>query len=387
MKTLHLVSNRKLTGPVDPAIRLARALYELNTDSRIAVGREKPGPGPIDDLVRERGLEPITSLCLPKHRRLLTNRADVKRLAQMLEADPVDVIHAHLDNAHGVAIRARRALASALRLPPLDRRPLIVRSLYDDEAPRASLRFRWLYARESDGVFVHGERVRRDLIERFRMPEERVVKLEGAVSSERFHPRDPGDDLREAFGIRRDAVVVGIVARIQRHRRFEALLEAMRSVIEEVPDVLLLILGRGTYARELADEQAKKLGIAGSVVLPGYVGGDDYPKALACFDVKVFLVPGSDGTCRAVREAMATGIPVVASRRGLLPEIVRDGVDGVITDDEPEPLFRAIRKLASDRDLRREMGQNALRRAREDFSPRRQAEMVIDSYRRWLDVR
>ncbi len=387
MKVLHLVSNRKLTGPVDPAIRLARALYELNADSRIAVGRERPGHGPIDDLVRVRGLEPITDLCLPKHRKLLVNRADVKCLCRRLEADPVDVIHAHLDNAHGVAVRARQALERALRLQPRSRRPLVVRSLYDDEAPRSSLRYRWLYARESDGVFVHGEEVRRVVIERFRLPEDRVVKLDGAVSSECFHPREPGDDLREALGIPREAIVVGVVARIQRHRRFEFLLEAMRRVMEEVPEVVLLILGRGTHAREIALDGAKKLGISDRVVLPGYVGGEDYVKALACFDIKVFLVPGSDGTCRAVREAMATGIPVVASRRGLLPEIVRDGTDGLITDEAPEPLYRAIRKLATEPALRREMGQNALRRAREDFSLRRQAELVLDAYRRWLDVR
>jgi len=263
----------------------------------------------------------------------------------------------------------------------------VVRSLYDDEAPEPGLRTRWLYAREADGVFVFGESVRRNLVERFALGEERVVKLQGAVSSERFHPREPGDDLREAFGIPREAIVVGIVARIQRHRRFETLLEAMRRVLEAVPNVKLLILGRGTHAQELARDRARRLGIEKDVVLPGYVGGDDYPRALACFDVKVFLVPGSDGTCRAVREAMATGIPVVASRRGLLPEIVRDGVDGLITSDEPEPLFQALRRITSDAALRRELGQNALKRAREDFSLRRQAEAVLDAYRRWMDAR
>jgi glycosyltransferase involved in cell wall biosynthesis len=386
MKVLHLVSNHKLTGPVDPAIRLARALLELNIDSRIAVGRSAPGAGPIDQLVRERGLEPITELLLPKHRKLFVNRADVKGLSRMLEADPVDVIHSHLDNAHGVAARARRALSSALRMPPKGRHPLVVRSLYDSEAPHATLRYRWLYGRQSDGVFVFGERVRQALIERFRLAPERVVKLDGAVAADRFYPRPREDTLRERFGIAHDAVVVGIVARIQRHRRFEALLESMRAVMADLPQVILLILGRGTYARELAHDRAKRLGIADRVVLPGYVGGDDYPRALACFDVKVFLVPGSDGTCRAVREAMATGIPVVASRRGLLPEIVRDGLDGLITDDEPAPLANAIRTLARDTDLRKRMGESALARARGDFSLRRQAETVLDAYRRWADV-
>lgn len=382
MRVLHLVSNHKLTGPVDPAIRLARALFELNEDSRVAVGRPAAGPGPIDDLVRERGLEPVTELRLSKHRRLLLNRRDAARLEHLIEKDPLDVLHAHLDNAHGIALRARRAYRRSLGGKQV--RPLVVRSLYDDTAPRSSLRNRWLYGLEADGVFVFGEAVRRDLVRRFGLGEDRVVKIDGAVSLDRFHPRVPGDDLRERFGIPREAVVMGIVARIQRHRRYELLLEAVRRVVAEVPEAHLLVLGRGTRARELAHDPVKRLGLERNVSLPGYVGGEDYPRALACFDVKVFLVPGTDGTCRAVREAMATGIPVVASRRGLLPEIVRDGVDGFLIDEDVESLAAALRKLASDRRLRQELGANAHLRATRDFSQRVQAEKVLASYRRWL---
>ena len=129
MRVLHLVSNHKLTGPVDPAIRLARALFELNEDSRVAVGRPGAGPGPIDDLVRERGLEPVADLRLSKHRRLLLNRRDAARLEHLIEKDPLDVLHAHLDNAHGIALRARRAYRRSLGGKQV--RPLVVRSLYD----------------------------------------------------------------------------------------------------------------------------------------------------------------------------------------------------------------------------------------------------------------
>jgi glycosyltransferase involved in cell wall biosynthesis len=384
MKVLHLVSNHKLTGPVDPAIRLARALFDLHVDSRIAVGRPRPGKGPIDDLVRERGLEPITELRLPKHRRLFLNRADVRRIAALLEREPVDVLHAHLDNAHGVAARARRACLRALGSGAALRRPIVVRSIYEDEAPPPRLRYRWLHGKEADGIFVFGDAVREALVRRFGLPEHRVVKLDGAVATDRYRPRAPGEDLRERLGIPREAIVVGIVARIQRHRRYDVLIEAVRRVMMELPRVHLLVLGRGTHARELAHERVRRLGIEGRVSLPGYVGGDDYPRALACFDIKVFLVPGSDGTCRAVREAMATGVPVVAARRGLLPEIVRDGVDGLIVDDGVEPLAAAIRRLAADPDLRRSLGENARRRANEDFSLRGQAEKVLAAYRRWL---
>lgn len=384
MNVLHLVSNHKLTGPVDPAIRLARALFDLHVDSRIAVGRPRPGKGPIDDLVRERGLEPITELRLTKHRRLFLNRADVRRLSALMEREPVDVLHAHLDNAHGIAARARRVFRRALGAGGPLRFPIIVRSIYEDVAPPPRLRHRWLHAREADGIFVFGDSVRESLVRTFGLPEHRVVRLDGAVVADRFHPRAPGDDLRDRFGIPREAVVVGIVARIQRHRRYDVLLEAVRRVMADLPEVHLLVLGRGTHARELAHERVQRLGLESRVRLPGYVGGDDYPRALACFDIKVFLVPGSDGTCRAVREAMATGVPVVAARRGLLPEIVRDGVDGLIVEDGVEPLAAAIRRLAGDPDLRRSLGENARRRASEDFSQRAQAEKVLAAYRRWL---
>jgi glycosyltransferase involved in cell wall biosynthesis len=325
-------------------------------------------------------------LRLPKHRRLLLNRADVKRLARRLESSPADVLHAHLDNAHGVAIRARRALRRGLGLREAGRRPLVVRSLYDDTAPARTLRHRWLHAREADGIFVFGESVRRTFIERFGLPEGRVVRLDGAVDSTRFRPLDPAVTPRERLGIPAGAIVAGIVARIQRHRRFDVLLEAFRRALAEVPELHLLVLGRGTHARELAQDRARSLGIAAHVGLPGYVAGDDYPPALACCDFKIFLVPGTDGTCRAVREAMATGLPVICSRRGLLPEIVRDGQDGLVVDDEPAPLARAMVTLARDEVLRRTLGASALRRAREDFSLGRQAEMVLAAYRRWLDA-
>jgi glycosyltransferase involved in cell wall biosynthesis len=293
----------------------------------------------------------------------------------------LDVLHAHLDNAHGTAARARRAFWKMRGRG----RPMIVRSLYDQVAPPQRFRYRWLLEREADGVLVFSERVREALLARFRLSPERVVAIPGSVVTERFRPRSPEQDLRERFGIPREAVVVGIVARLQRHRRFEILFESMRRIMAEMDNVYLLVLGRGTYAREVGHDTVARLGIGERTRLPGYVGGDDYPAALASFDIKVFLVPGSDGTCRAVREAMACGVPIVASRRGLLPEIVRDGVDGYIVEDEVEPLTAAIRKLATDGDLRRRLGANALRRAREEFSQQKQAERVLSLYRRWLE--
>ena len=383
MRVVHLVSNHKFTGPVDPALGLFSSLRDAGVDSRLIVGRDRQGAeGPVHDVLRERGIEALSGFELPKHRRPFVGRRDARRLVALAEQQSVDVFHAHLDHAHEVALRARRQLLRQRRQGKAQRVPLVVRSLYDATPPPVKSRFHRLYG-GTDGVFVFGDSVGQALRDGFSMPADRVVRLSGAVSLERFHPRPVDESLRDRFGLPRDAIVVGIVARIQKHRRYEVLLEALRRVMAEVPNLYLLVLGRGTHAREIAHEPVKALGMENRVCLPGYVGGEDYPRGLSCFDMKIFLVPGSDGTCRAVREAMAMGIPMIVARRGLLPEIVEDGSDGLVIDDDIEGLRAAVHRLATDSELRRRLGQNALERARAEFPPERQAERVLESYGRW----
>jgi glycosyltransferase involved in cell wall biosynthesis len=109
------------------------------------------------------------------------------------------------------------------------------------------------------------------------------------------------------------------------------------------------------------------MGLSDTVQFAGYVRGDDYVALVASFDVKVFLVPGSDGTCRAVREALALGVPVVASRRGMLPELVRDGRTGVLVGEEAGDLAAALEGLAGDRGRLGQMAREARQDARERF--------------------
>jgi glycosyltransferase involved in cell wall biosynthesis len=166
---------------------------------------------------------------------------------------------------------------------------------------------------------------------------------------------------------------------MQRHRRFDVFLKSIAWVKERLPSIKVLVLGRGTHMKAVAVEPAQKLGLSEQVVFAGY-RKDDYREALACIDFKVFLVPGSDGTCRAVREAMAMGKPVVAARRGMLPEIVEHGRTGLIVTDTPRELGEAILKLAINPGLRQAMGEEAKRKALREFRLDHQADRIIELY-------
>jgi glycosyltransferase involved in cell wall biosynthesis len=115
------------------------------------------------------------------------------------------------------------------------------------------------------------------------------------------------------------------------------------------------------------------------VLFAGY-RGDDYVDVLRTIDVLTFLVPGSDGSCRALLEAHACGIPAVTSRRGALPEIVAAGETGLLVDEDPEDLCAAWQELLTDSERRARMGRAARQRAERCFDPARLAEEVESLY-------
>ena len=91
-------------------------------------------------------------------------------------------------------------------------------------------------------------------------------------------------------------------------------------------------------------------------------------------------MPGTDGTCRAVLESLCMEKPVIAARRGILPDLVEHGSTGLIIDDSPENIAEAIRIMAKDRDRCREMGRQAGKIAKNRFSLSNQASNVLSIY-------
>ena len=138
--------------------------------------------------------------------------------------------------------------------------------------------------------------------------------------------------------------------------------------------------GIGTEMESVAVRPTRERGLDDAVVFPGYLRGDEYVAALRALDAKVFLMPGTDGSCRAAREAMALGTPIIAARRGMLPELVADRETGLVIDDTPENLANAIIELARNEDLRRRMGEAARQTALRRFDPVTQAEQVEKVY-------
>jgi len=128
------------------------------------------------------------------------------------------------------------------------------------------------------------------------------------------------------------------------------------------------------------------MGIRTNIIFTGYKR-EDFCETLSCLNFKIFLVPGSDGSCRAVREAMALGIPVIAAKRGILQELVESGTDGLVIDDTPENLAKAIMLLVDNPEFCQKLGENARTKALALFDLDKQAAKVEKIYEQVLSSR
>lgn len=371
MRVLHLFANWKWTGPAEPAVNLASTLSRSGLDVHFACGREvKPLPNYVAQEARSRGLEPILSMRLRKHRHPIYDGIDRRGLRSLLQELRPDVVHCHLNNDHRIAIGA----ANGLGIP-------IVRSLHDGDPPRVERDTTSMYAKGCAGLITISERMQAAMVERFGLPADRCRVVEGAVDLRRFDPTQRGiPKMSEQYGIEPGDFVVGIVARMQKHRRFEIFFEGLARVAERVPELKVLLVGRGTLMDEVAVKPAARKELAGRVIFTGYRRGAEFVGTLACMDAKVFLTPGSDGSCRAVREAMAMGVPVVAARRGHLVDMIDPGRNGFLIDDDPDQLADRLIEMAEDRDATQRMSAAAAEDARTRWGLAHQASQVRAFY-------
>jgi glycosyltransferase involved in cell wall biosynthesis len=140
--------------------------------------------------------------------------------------------------------------------------------------------------------------------------------------------------------------VVGIVARMQRHRRFELFFEALVRASREIPSLKVLLVGRGTWMEEVAVKPTERTELAGRAVFTGYRRGAEYVATLRCMDVKVYLTPGSE----AARAGDGDGRPLVRPAATL----GRTASPASVNDD-PDEAGAALVRLHSDPALRRSM--------------------------------
>ncbi len=264
----------------------------------------------------------------------------VRALTAHLALVRPDVIHTHMYRADVVGTKAAMALAASGH-----RRPYVVSTVHSSRVRSAEDRelIRQLTPQMDQLIAVSRSIVRKIGDEHRTGAPVRLIY--NGVDLQRYDHQGPST-IREEYGMEPGSQIVGVVARLEPEKGHQTLIEAWPHVLHQVPDAYLLIVGEGSR-RDFLEQWAAAHKVAHRVIFTGR--RDDVPAVTAALDVAV-LPSWREAQGLSVLEAMALSRPVVASDVGGIPEMIEDGVTGLLVEhDNPVALAEAIVRLLQDR--------------------------------------
>lgn len=370
LRVLHLMSCRGWSSDAYWAARVAveleRAGHEVTLCCR--AGTEAR----VIERVREFGVRRIETLGLGSGFRPRDDLSDLRRLREWLPH--FDVLHVHRGKEHWLA-----ALANRLSNDPCP----LVRTRHIVQVVKPHAANRWLYRTATDLVVTVTEAIRRQYVATELSPAEKVVALPGGVDAEQFRPGLDESGVRRALQVPADALLVGMVSGLRVMKGHSVALEAASLLAQVGIHPRFLFIGKGRHGEQIR-ESIRRAGLDKQVTLVGFV--PHLPNAMSALDIALYVPLESDGMSRVVFEYLALGRPLIASRVGVVPEILTDGRDALLVPaGDPESLAAAIGRLIVDPGLRASLGLAGRRLVEERYSGARLAARLAGLYAGLLD--
>jgi glycosyltransferase involved in cell wall biosynthesis len=366
LRILHLSDARSWRGGERQTLTLARGQRERGHEAVLAC----PPGTPLDRRARAAGVPvvPLRQACE------IDPRAVVRIVLEM-RAREFDLLHLHTPHSHTAGLAAARLLEDGGRRPPL-----VVSRRVAFPLRRHPLQ-RLKYGAGVNAFVAASHAVRARLLRRG------VEAARVAVIHDGIEPPSPDAAAARALelelGLGPLAPRIGHVGHLEPHKGQRFLLQAFALLGARFPRAALVIVGDGPL-RGALEEQARNLGIDERVRFAGL--RDDVTAALSLFDL--FAMPSiQEGLGSALLDALALGVPVCAAAAGGIPEIIDDGVTGLLVrPQDPADLAEGLARLLSDRETARRMAEAGRRAVGERFSAARMVEETLRLYDRVLSA-
>ncbi|MBI2199853.1 MAG: glycosyltransferase family 4 protein [Candidatus Rokubacteria bacterium] len=365
MRVLQLMSCRgwssdaywaaRITAELERAGHSVTLVCRRGTEERVIERARQVGVQHIETLAFAGGVSPATDV------------SDLRGLLARLGG--ADVVHVHRGKEHWLA-----AVANRLSATP---RPL-VRTRHIVQPIRPHALNRWLYREATDLVVTVTEAIRRQYIAAGLAAAGQVVTLPGGVDVERFRPGLDGSQLRRSLGVGAEVPLIGLFGGFRVMKGHAVAVGAATRLCAEGRRFHLAFVGQGGMEPAIRRWVAEA-GLGERVSVSGTAASAE--SVMAAFDAALYVPLESDGMSRVLFEYLALGKPVVASRVGVVPEVLADDDSALLVPaGESGPLARAVARILDDAPLRRRLGEAARRLVESRLSGARLARDLASLY-------
>jgi glycosyltransferase involved in cell wall biosynthesis len=373
---MRVITRLNIGGPARQALLLTRELQqERGFNSELVSGVEGPGEGafppPKEHYVRIPTLERAV--------RPFADAGAYRSLARLMRAAKPHVVHTHMAKAGALGrVAAKR---SGVPVVVHTFHGHVLRGYWSSPLSKAFVAIERVLARQTDALIAVSAAIRDELLSfGIGNPSQWHVIPVGLELDHLMKDLPPARWARQRLGLPEQGPLIGIVGRLVPIKDHETFLDAAAIVARAYPDATFVVAGDGTSRGMLEAKARARLG--SRLEFLGWV--EDLPLLYGALDV-VAVTSRNEGTPVALIEAGAAGRPVVATRVGGVPDVVRDGATGLLTlPGEPHAVAAALITLLDHPERARSMGASARTWIAQRFTAERLVRDIIELYDRLL---
>jgi glycosyltransferase involved in cell wall biosynthesis len=298
-------------------------------------------------------------------------------LRKIVSTENFDIVHSHLSHDLWVVVPALKFSGSKAKL--------FLSKHMGSGVTKKDLFHRFLYGRVNH-IFAVSNYVKDSVLKTCPVKENNISILYPGLNLEKYNPAEFNkNEIRKELNIDPDAIVIGMSGRFSPGKGQEEFLKAVKILKQEIKEnIFFIIAGGASFGEDEYENKiknlSKELGISDSILFTGY--RKDMPLVLSAMDIFVF--PSHEESFGiTLTEAMALGLPSVASKKAGVLDIVSDGETGLLVEPKnASSLAEEIKKLIDNPQLRSQFGKSAEKRAKEIFNAEDELNILEEFYGR-----
>ncbi|MCH8285903.1 glycosyltransferase family 4 protein [candidate division KSB1 bacterium] len=353
LKILEIVFSSSWGGLEMNACNFAKRFKEMQHEIVVIA----PPGSPVAGFCAEYDVSFIPVKPLIKYMDIIT----AFKLGRMIRRLKIDILHLHISKDLSSVVLAKKLAG---------RGKIIFSQHMDSRYNKKDLFHRWAF-RNIAMIATVTKAVRKNVLEFTSVSHNQVMCIYNGVDMEKYNGKNENSSFKSELNIPEKSLVVGLVGRLDRLKKQELLIEAAPAVLEKYPDTYFVMVGAETNSktgvgyRDYLEQLINRKNLSKKFRLVEFT--EKITDLVSIFDISL-LSTTKETFGMVLIEAMAMGIPVIGTDAGGVPEIIDDGVNGLLFEpDNPGELSNCLKKLLADEKLRISMGNEGIKKVKAVF--------------------